>query len=154
MLTTIESLFEQIQKVAKQKRKNNQNFDGKKFWQPLKTILTISNWKATNWKKQSKKEYTRIMSIPEFIINGYGDTEIIEKNHFLIQTARIPHNEEPSLRKVCQIALNLGQYQGYTGKTITNNSIKNYLLKSDYEVLLRDILPHNKILKLERLLKK
>ena len=56
------------------------------------------------------------MSIPEFVTNGHGNTEIIEINHFLIQTVRIPKNEEPSLRKVCQIALNIGQYQWYTRK--------------------------------------
>ena len=39
------------------------------------------------------------MSMPEFFINGHGNTEIIEKNHFLIQTVRIPKNEDPSLKK-------------------------------------------------------
>ena len=34
------------------------------------------------------------MSMTEFIINGHGNTEIIEENHFLIQTVRIPKNEE------------------------------------------------------------
>lgn len=66
------------------------------------------------------------MSLPEFFINGYGNNITIEKNHFLIQTVRIPRNEEPSLKKIGQIALNIGQYQGYTGKTIINNSIKRY----------------------------
>ena len=94
------------------------------------------------------------MSIPEFIINGHGNTEIIEKNHFLIQTVRIPKNEEPSLRKVCQIALNIGQYQGYANNTIENSSIKNYLLNSDCFILLEDILTNKNILELEQLLKK
>ena len=94
------------------------------------------------------------MSIPEFFINGYGNTEIIEENHFLIQTVRIPENEEPSLKKVCQIALNIGQYQGYTRKTIKNNSIKDYVLNSDCSILLKDILTNKNILELEQLLQK
>jgi hypothetical protein len=93
------------------------------------------------------------MNIPEFFINGHGNTKIIEKNHFLIQTVRIPKNEEPSLRKVCQIALNIGQYQGYTRKTIKNSSIKHYLLNSDCCILLKDILSNKKILELKQLLK-
>lgn len=92
------------------------------------------------------------MSMPEFFINGYGNTEIIEKNHFLIQTVRIPENEEPSLKKVCQIALNIGQYQGYTRKTIKNNSITDYVLNSDCCILLKDILTNKNILELEQLL--
>ena len=152
MLTTIETLFEQIRKIAKQKRQNNTLFDGKKFWQPIKTILSESTWKATKWKKQSKAKYEEIMSLPEFFINGYGNNITIEKNHFLIQTVRIPRNEEPSLKKIGQIALNIGQYQGYTGKTIINNSIKSYLLKSDCSILLKDILTNKNILELEQLL--
>lgn len=154
MLTTIETLFDQIRKIAKQKRKKNSSFDGKKFWQPIKTILSESSWKATKWRKQSKTKYEKIMSMPEFFINGHGNTEIIEKNHFLIQTVRIPKNEDPSLKKVCQIALNIGQYQGYTRKTIENSSIKNYLLNSDCCVLLKDILTNKKILELEQFLQK
>ena len=92
--------------------------------------------------------------MPEFFKDGHGNTEIIEKKHFLIQTVRIPKNEEPSLRKVCQIALNIGQYQGYTRKTIKNSSIKNYLLNSDCYILLKDILTNKNILELELLLKK
>ena len=158
MLTTIETLFEQIRKIAKHKHKHkhktNTSFDGKKFWQPIKRILSESSWKATKWKKQSKTKYDKIMSMPEFFKDGHGNTEIIEKNHFLIQTVRIPKNEEPSLRKVCQIALNIGQYQGYTRKTIENSSIKNYLLNSDCYILLKDILTNKNILELELLLKK
>ena len=154
MLTTIETLFNQIRKIAKQKRIKNASFDGKKFWQPIKTILSESSWKATKWRKQSKTRYEKIMSMPEFFINGYGNTEIIEKNHFLIQTVRIPKNEYPSLKKVCQIALNIGQYQGYTRKTIKNSSIKNYLLNSDCCILLKDILTNEKILELEKFLQK
>ena len=154
MLTTIETLFDQIMKILKQKRKKNVHFNGKKFWQPIKTILSESNWKATKWREQSKSKYEKIMNMPEFFINGYGNTEIIEKNHFLIQTVRIPKNEEPSLKKVCQIALNIGQYQGYAKKTIKNNSIKNYLLNSECNILLKDILSNKNILELEKLLQK
>jgi len=154
MLITIENLFNLIRKIATHKRKTNASFDGKKFWQPIKTILSESSWKAIKWRKQSITKYNKIMNMPEFFTNGHGNTKIIEKNHFLIQTVRIPKNEEPSLRKVCQIALNIGQYIGYTKKTIKNSNIKNYLLNSDCCILLKDILINKKILELKRLLKK
>ena len=153
MLLTIENLFDQILKIVKQKRKADTSFDGKNFWQPIKKILSESSWKASKWRKQSNTKYEKIMNMPEFVINGHGNTEIIEKNHFLIQTVRIPKNEEPSLRKVCQIALNIGQYQGYTRKTVGNDSIKNYLLNTDYCILLKDILTKKNILDLEKILK-
>jgi len=154
MLTTIETLFDQIRKIAKHKNQTDVSFDGKKFWQPIKIILSDSTWKATKWKKQSKTKYEEIMNMPEFFINGYGNTIKIPENHFLIQTVRIPTNEEPSLKKICQIALNIGQYQGYTKKTIKNYNIKNYILNSDCCILLKDILTPQNILKLEQLLQK
>jgi hypothetical protein len=52
------------------------------------------------------------MKLPEYSINGKNEKIIIEKNHFLIQTVRIPLTEKPILRKIMQIALNNGQYQG------------------------------------------
>ena len=50
-----------------------------------------------------------VMNIPEYTIDGYGNQSIIEINHFLIQTVRI--NEEPSIRKIIQIALLLVNIQ-------------------------------------------
>ena len=154
MLTTIESLFEQIRKILKQKRKNKLLFDGKKFWQPIKAILSTTDWKASKWKKQSAQRYDSIMSIFEYHINGHGNTEIIETNHFLIQTVRIPQNEKPSLKKVIQIALNIGQYQGDTDKPIEKSNILHFLSKKDSHVLLKDILHKDKIAELEKLLRR
>ena len=94
------------------------------------------------------------MSLPEFYIDGYGNQNIIEENHFLIQTVRIPQNVKPSLRKICQVALNIGQYQGITKKKIDNNNINYFLYKKDISILLQDIIHKNKIKELEKILKK
>jgi len=55
------------------------------------------------------------MLLPEYIINGYDQKSIIENNHFIIQQVRIPLNEKPTIRKIIQIALNIGQYRGSGG---------------------------------------
>ena len=52
-------------------------------------------------------------------------------NHFLIQTIRIPLKEEPSLRKIIQIALNVGQYTGSGKPKEKWMNIDNYLTKDD-----------------------
>lgn len=153
MLVTLENLFIRIRKISDQRNRENSSFDGLKFWQPIKAVLSTSDWKATKWKKQSEAKYKETMSIPEFYINGYGDNNIIPENHFLIQTVRIPKNEEPTLRKVCQIALNIGQYQGLSNKSMKNKNIDSFLLKTDSRVKLKDILRCDKIEELEVLLK-
>lgn len=71
------------------------------------------------------------MSEPEFYIDGNGKESIIEFNHFLIQTIRIPLKEEPSIIKIIQIALNICQYTGYGGKKQEWMTLENYLTKED-----------------------
>lgn len=44
-----------------------------------------------------------------------------ENNHFIIQQVRIPLTEKPTIRKIIQIALNIGQYKGSGGKMIFDN---------------------------------
>ena len=151
-MSTINLLFKEIITISREKRLNNRSFDGKKFWQPIKDVLSESNWKASKWKTQSKKNYKKVMNIPEYYINGYGKTIIIEENHFLIQTVRIPETEEPTLKKIGQIALNIGQYEGYTRKKLENSNIKYFLKKKDSDILLKDILNKKEITKLKKLL--
>jgi len=151
-LTTVESLFDYVKKVSSQKRKKNPTFDGKLFWQPIKDILSTTTWKASKWKTQSIVKYKSIMILPEFYINGYGDQEIIETNHFLIQTVRIPNSEDTSLKKIIQIALNIGQYQGCTSKIIVNNNIHNFILKKDSITTLHNILQEDNITQLQKIL--
>ena len=106
------------------------NIDGQKLWQPIKDILSKYDIKAKKWKHQ-KKEYLFIMKLPEYYINGDDEKIIIEVNHFLIQTIRIPLKEEPSLRKIIQIALNVGQYTGSGKPKEKWMNIDNYLTKDD-----------------------
>ena len=57
----------------------------------------------------SKDTIDKIMNLSEQIIKGNGEKELIEVNHFIIQQARIPSTEKPSLRKILQVGLNVGQ---------------------------------------------
>ena len=52
------------------------------------------------------------MLLPEYTINGYETKQINEKNHFMIQQVRIPLQDKPTIKKIIQIALNIGQYKG------------------------------------------
>ena len=72
------------------------------------------------------------MNEPEYYINGYGEKHIIEMNHFLIQTIRIPLTEKPSLRKIIQLALNIGQYTGSGGVKKEWMNLNTYLSKRTF----------------------
>ncbi len=65
---------------------------GKKFWQPIKKILSESDWKAKKWKTTSKVKYDRIMKMPESFTDVHGHNEIIEINHFF--DTNCPHSRK------------------------------------------------------------
>jgi hypothetical protein len=125
-------VFEMIMYDVCYRRRENPYFDGKGYWQPIKQILeggkirkgkNILNmdwkkmWKQplNNLKKKKIKGLKEILDLPEYYTDSDGKERIIEKNHFKIQTIRIPATEEPSLKKLIQIALNIGQYWGVKG---------------------------------------
>ena len=61
----------------------------------------------------------------------------IELNHYRIQQVRIPLNEKISIRKICQIFLNYGYYEGMTFSDNHNElnywwqTLEDYLDKED-----------------------
>ena len=126
---SIRDIFTLIENKSHDLRKKNPKADGQKFWQPIKNILSEINIEASSWKKIKKNN--KIMLLPEYVINGYGNQEIIEINHFLIQIVRIPLTEKPTIRKIIQIALNIGQYTGSGGKKKKWMNIDNYLSKEN-----------------------
>ena len=78
------------------------------------------------------------MLLPEYTINGYEEKIIIENNHFIIQQVRIPLIEKPTIRKIIQIALNIGQYRGSGGKIIFDN-IGQFIYRKDIVELSKHI---------------
>ena len=130
-----------------QKRRNqlNPKFDGQGFWQPIKEIFAKDKNKASSWVHSLQKEQEAlIMSLNEKNANG----NMNEKNHFLIQQVRIPHNEEPVVCKILQIALNMGQYKGIVEGEGTNHN-PSYLFHSIY-----DFITHNDVHDLSDKIKK
>lgn len=83
----------------------------------MKGLLKVHNstilvkWKKTRKPSMKSTEAMEIMNLPEFVVNGNGAKQTIEENHFLIQSIRLP-TEGNNIRKLMQIALNIGQYVG------------------------------------------
>jgi hypothetical protein len=130
-------LFDSVlEKSYKLRQSNPLNFDGQGFWQPIKKILEpLDKYNAKKWKQISKTKTRKIMLLPEYTINGYETKLINENNHFIIQQVRIPLNEKPTIKKIIQIALNIGQYKG-TNKNnfiynIKFNNITQFIYKKD-----------------------
>ena len=134
----LQILFNIVVEKSYSGRKANPNkFDGLGFWQPIKKLLEPLDkiCMAKKWKPLSKKITDNILRLPEYYINGYEEKIINEKNHFIIQQVRIPLKEDPTIKKIIQIALNIGQYKG-----IVNDSHNNRNNNINYETLNLDTL--------------
>ena len=140
MQENLEIIFNSVlDKAYKLRKANPTKFDGLGFWQPIKKLLEpLDEYSAKKWKKIPKKLTRSIMLLPEYTINGYEEKIIIENNHFIIQQIRIPLTEKPTIRKIIQIALNIGQYRGSGGKIIFDN-IGQFIYRKDIVELSKHI---------------
>lgn len=121
-----EKLYKCIVDNAYNLRVKNSKSDGLFYWTKLKKILApISHVKASTFLDIDEAIYQRFMKLPEKQVDGFGNTHMIEINHFAIQLVRIPRNEEPSLIKIMQLAYNYGQYVGTREKLLTKSGTFN-----------------------------
>ena len=152
---TVRDLFTIFVDIARELRQNDAAIDGQAEWQKYKKILDSGKWCAGKWRTLPKKESHLAMSLPEYTVDGYGKHDINELNHFLIQCYRIPAKEKPCLRKIMQVAFNVGQHLGMK-KSRTSmlppHDCDNYLLRQDANVKLADIIKESALIKLSSLL--
>lgn len=151
-------LFDLVREKSRVLRQSNPLADGLAFWQPIKSVLAKYTYiRASRFNEMDSEKRKAIMELSEKIINGFGSETIIEVHHFMIQAVRIPITEEPTLQKILQIALNLGQYEGtMEGREIgchppVHSGMGDYiksLMLEDY-VSIDDIKEMNKIIPIE-----
>jgi hypothetical protein len=147
----LEIIFDAVKTKSKIVNINNIKFNGLKFWQPIKKMLSeYDHIKVAKWKNINSKYYKSYMTLPEYTIDGHGSQIIIKRNHFLIQQVRIPKHEKPSLRKIIQISLNIGQFLGTSTYSYRNrhricykksqlSNLETYLYKKDIEAISKQI---------------
>jgi hypothetical protein len=76
------------------------------------------------------------MAKTEYKIDGYGTKNIVEIAHFLIQQVRIPLEEPtPTIKKIIQIALNIGRYKGI--KEIQYFNLCDYIIPNHKKFLIK-----------------
>lgn len=102
-----------IRQAAYRLRKRDPNADGLAFWQTIRQLLEPYDDEKATWNPALKTEQyasfkeTALKKLPERDEAG----KLIENHHFLLQTVRLP-DQELNLRKLMQVALNVGQLLG------------------------------------------
>lgn len=148
----LQKLFDIVKKRSEELNKRHHNFDGQAFWGPIKhELIELDRYTASKWKSLGKKITSDIMSLSEYTKDGYGRETIIKSHHFLIQQVRIPLNEQPNVRKIIQIALNIGQWYGKHDTilmkkikypTLHLNQLSRYISQKDVKKLSKIIPDH------------
>lgn len=108
------------------KTRQTEGQDGKKNWDLIKESiqLNIAYVKQKIEEAEKQVEFIKVINeqTEEIMQYEHKDDEgkvINEKNHFMIQTIRIPNEVEFSIVRLIQIAYNIGQYEGI-GENIEN----------------------------------
>jgi hypothetical protein len=134
MSSKLELLFNRVlNKSYELRKKNKETFNGKGFWLPIKQMLDELDIFEASWKKINPKIIDIIMLKTEYKIDGHRNKKIIEESHFIIQQIRIPLEEKPTIKKIIQIALNIGQYKGIKETQYFN--LFNYFSQEDISML-------------------
>ena len=138
---TLIEIWELIQSAAYAQNLHHKN-QGKEFWQPLKAILDNSD-RGLIWKPCSPRLINRMMGLSN-----------VPPVHFMRQQFRIPQEEHLTTCRLCQIALNIGQWIATWDETVistkeytTHNlgSIHTYVNDDDLLILANTLTPETEL---------
>lgn len=112
MLTEI---FDTMMLYSRRYRKRYEDDDFNKPWEAVEEFLNMYNCEFTNWHPDVREHgplyeilSKKALDLPEKIITGNEETELLETNHFMIQVFRIPLRFPANFKNLVFIAHNLG----------------------------------------------
>ena len=138
MSSHLQRIWIVVQEYAKIVRSNEmEECDGKKHWNKIKEFIQLNikgNIDNCEFIKLENKKTQQIMELPEYEVNN-SDIEIIEMNHFMIQTVKIPNENIFSVIKLLQISFNIGQFLGMDGNLehLARSKIEEFISAEDIQ---------------------
>lgn len=121
-MSQLEKLYDIVMSYGRRIRKRFPQEDFDEFWDVIESCLcsisdTIGCEDVTfsSWYREVlpggviHSAFTeKVLDLPEKYINGRGDEELIENNHYLIEVFRIPIKDKPTLKNLMRVAFNYG----------------------------------------------
>jgi hypothetical protein len=111
-MNSLEYIFNLTKESSHHLKSKFTEFKGQEFWKGIKDILqqfdeidVVVKWKILQIDESLKNN---ILDLEKYEIDSNGKT--IETNHFIVQQVRIPRDEKPTIKKIIQIGLNIGQW--------------------------------------------
>ena len=147
-LTTLDRMWEMAYTTGIRTRRT-EGQDGKKNWDLIKESIQV-NISYVKDKIEEAEKQAEFIKLHNEITQGimqyeHKDDEgkvINEKNHFMIQTIRIPNEVQFSIVRLIQIAYNLGQYEGIGENidTLPRKNLNEFISDENIELLNRAFL--------------
>jgi hypothetical protein len=130
MITDIKKEFEQVINYA-QYGKSNLNWDGLEKWIEIRKKYNDDYIESFNWSNNILINCDEFRQNLMDNLSEYKDGNINEVNHFIIQCCRIPIQNKLTLRRLMQVAYNIGQLQAC--KNLIDKKYMNqfYILNMD-----------------------
>ena len=147
-LTTLDIMWKMAYTTGIKTRKTDGQ-DGKKNWDLIKESIqvNISYVKDNIEEAEKQAEFIKLQNEMTQKIMQYEHKDdegkvINEKNHFMIQTIRIPNEVQFSIVRLIQIAYNLGQYKGIGENidTLPRKNLNEFISDENIELLNRAFL--------------
>lgn len=139
MIQTLDDLFELIRKTFRRKKIQYKYFYDEKYWVPIGEILEEITWNAKKWKNVPCDIIKKYMKLPEYYIDGNGKKEKFELNHHVIDSIRIPTNNDPTISNIMKIAVHIGLFQAITHNPYiyeSKNALSDFIPKEHLDVKL------------------
>lgn len=131
------------------KTRQTEGQDGKKNWDLIKESIQLNiayvKQKIEEAEKQVKFIQLENQITREIMKYEHKDDDgkvINEKNHFIIQTIRIPNEIKFSIVRLIQIAYNIGQYEGIGEdiNTLPRKELNEFISDENIELLNKEFL--------------
>lgn len=139
-------LYDLVQSLIQKFQKKYKTLDHERLISAMDTLLSkegVIDMELPSWHKDlsyGEDMYCtftkKVLLLPEKIISGHGTTELITKNHFMIQIFRIPYRDPPTLGNLLKVAL----YSGLLMSNLRANDFPDGIVKA-----YKDLKMHNLI---------
>lgn len=153
-MSVLQKLFDTISAFFRKYRKKYPDADYRDIWGAIICALgSNAMLEFSDWSREIKlggmtySTFTeKVLDLPEKTVNGRGEENLVEQNHFMIQIFRIPLEKTPTIGHLMQIACYLGlvearfkvrEFPGNLGQLFKSYGVSliNYINEEDITLI-------------------
>lgn len=115
MTDNLTKMFEMVSSYSRRYRRAHETADFTEPWEQMAPFFAEHDRPFKRWSPEITEGgmiysmiYNKALNLPERVITGKGNQELIEQNHFMIQVFKIPNVEPSTLTNLMRVACFIG----------------------------------------------